>query len=299
MRLKTKFPYAYAILKDIAIDDNTFPIASELLDRLSGGYMSKFIERLNEALRPSPAPMGFGRRAESKKKARILLVAALDAAYTQGLTEMVSGADAVLLPAGSVPGDGEAEVKAPSGIPCGEWLTANEGSRIDSLAKNGCDFIVFRADKIGLSVLQYEKMGKVLEVDPQMEDGLLRTVGTLPVDAIFIHHEGEGPSYFTWHDLMVFRHFADSVSKPIIVTVAAPLSEKELLVLWEAGVDAMVVPAGSGAAGDLLKNLRQKIDGVVFPAERRPSKREATVPALTPEAPKEEEEEDGDEEEDE
>jgi hypothetical protein len=259
--------------------------------------MSKFIERLNEALHPAPLPMGFNRKpAESRRKARILLIAAPDKTYSDGVADMVNGADAVLLPVDSIPGAGDATVKAIPNVPCGESLTSGDAPKLEAISKNGCDFIIFRADKMGLDILQYEKMGKILGVDAQIEDGILRTVNTLPVDAIFIRHEGSEPSYFTWHDLMVFRRFTDFVSKPIMVAVTAPLTEKEILALWEAGVDAMVVATGPGAAGETLKKLRQEIDKVTFPAQRRVSKREAIVPHIIPEAPKEEKEDEEEEE---
>jgi hypothetical protein len=229
-----------------------------------------------------------------------VLVAALDRAYTEGLGDVLSAADGVLLPIDSPPGDIEVLSKAANGIPCGERLSSNDTPRLAAMAKNGCDFLIFRADKMGLGVLRYEKLGKILEVDSKIEDAFLRTVGTLPVDAVFVRHEGSEPSYFTWYDLMVYRHFADFVGKPVIAALTAPMAEKELLVLWEAGVDALIVAAGPGTAGDLLKNLRQEVDKIVFPAERRKSKREAVVPPIRTEAPApEKEEEDGEEEEDE
>jgi hypothetical protein len=262
--------------------------------------MSKFIDRLKEALNPAPQPMGFGKRRESKKKARLVLVAAIDRADTEGLSDVLGAADGVLLPLDSTAADIEKMSKEVNGIPCGEWLSANDAPKLAALAKDGCDFLIFRADKMGLDVLQYEKLGKILEVDAQIEDALLRTVGTLPVDAVFVRYAGSEHSYFTWRDLMVYRHFAEFIGKPVMVAVTAPLTEKELLIIWQAGIDAIIVAAGPGAAGDLLKKLRQEIDKVVFPAERRASKREAVVPPLRAEAPApEKEEEDGDEEEDE
>lgn len=262
--------------------------------------MSKFIDRLKEALHPAPQPMGFGRRTESKKKARIVLVAALDKAYTDGLVDVLTAADGVLLPVDSPPREIGALSKEANCVPCGERLSSGDGQKLESLTKNGCDFLIFRPEKMSLNLLQYEKIGKIMEMDTGIEDALLRSAGTLPVDAVFVRNDGSEPSYFTWHDLMVYRRFADFTGKPVIVTVAAPLTEKELLTLWEAGVDALVVAAGPGAAGELLKNLRQEIDKVVFPAERRANKREAVIPPLRAEAPApEKEEEDGDEEEDE
>ena len=264
--------------------------------------MSKLIERLNEALRPAPVPMGFGRKAaEAKKKARVLLIAALDKPYTEGVAEMISGADGVLLPVDTAPGDVEATAKAIPDVPCGEWLATSDAKKLEALSKNGCDFAIFCADRMGLSIIRYEKLGKILEVDARIEDGILRSVNTLPVDAVFIRHEGSEPSYFTWHDLMIFRHISDFVSKPVMVTATVPLSEKEILPLWEAGVDALVVATGPGEASQMLKKLRREIDKVTFPAQRRVSKREAIVPPIRTEAPvvEKEEEEDGDEEEDE
>jgi len=261
--------------------------------------MSKFIERLNEAMRPPPIPMGFGRRAaEGKKKSRILLVAALDKPYADGIAEMVSGADAIILPVDTPAKDIEAAAKEIPDLPVGEWLTANDPKKLDALSKDGCDFTIFRADRMGLSVIQYEKLGKIIEVDAHTEGNILRTVNSLPADAVFIRHEGSEPSYFTWHDLMVFRHIADFTSKPIMVTATAPVSDREILPLWEAGVDALVVATGQGEAGKMLKTLRQEIDKVNFPAQRRTGKREAVLPRISPEAPAKPEEEEEQEEED-
>lgn len=262
--------------------------------------MSKFIDRLKEALHPTPQPMGFGRRTEIKKKARLVLVAALDKAYKEGLNDVFSAADAMLLPVDSPLKDIEALSKDAGGNPAGEWFSGSDNKKLDALAKDGCDFLIFRPEKAGLSLLQYEKIGKIMEVDMQMEDALLRAVATLPVDAVFVRHDASGQS-FTLQDLLVFRHFADFTSKPVMVTVTSPLTHKELLVLWEAGVDAIVVAAGPGAAGELLMKLRQEIDKVVFPFERRASKHEGVVPPVRAEtpAPQKEEEEDDDGEEDE
>jgi hypothetical protein len=262
--------------------------------------MSKFVDRLKEALNPVPQPMGFGRRAESRKKARLVLVAALDSSPAEGLEDILGAADAVLLPLDSDPVVLVRLSKAANGVPCGRWLSEKAAPALAALAQNGGDFVVFRAENTGLGLLQYEKLGKILEVDARIEDALLRTVGSLPVDGIFIRYEGNSLSYLTWRDLMVYRHFAEFTGKPVMIVVTAPLTEKELLVLWESGVDALVVSAGPGAAGDLLKKLREAIGKIVFPAERRPSKREAVVPAYRPDAPAPvKEEEDGDEEEDE
>jgi hypothetical protein len=261
--------------------------------------MSKFIDRLKEALHPAPQPMGFGRRAETKKKARLVLVASLDKEYKEGLNDVFTAADAVLLPIDSPAKDIEALSKAANSKPAGEWFSGSDDKKLEALSKNGCDFLVFRPDKAGLNLLRYEKIGKILEVDMQMEDALLRAVATLPVDAVFVRHDASGQS-FTFQDLMVYRHFADFTSKPVMVTVTSPLTDKELLVLWEAGVDSIAVAAGPGAAGELLMKLRQEIDKVVFPAERRAAKHEGVVPPVREEAPApQKEEEDGDEEEDE
>ncbi len=265
--------------------------------------MSKFIDRLKEALRPTPQPMGFYRRtAETNKKAKVLLVAALDKPYTEGVADMISGADAVLLPVDSIPGAGDGTAKALGDIPCGEWLSGGDPAKLEALSKNGCDFVVFRADKMGLGISQIEKLGKILEIDTGIEDAILRTVNTLPVDAIFVRHEGEEPPFFTFHDVMVFRHFTDFVAKPIIVTVTNPLTDKDILALWEAGVDAMVVASGPGEAGQTIKKLRQELDRATFPAQRRVSKHEAVLPPFgaAPAKEEKEEEEEGDgEEEDE
>jgi hypothetical protein len=263
--------------------------------------MSKFIDRLNDVLHPAPQPMGFGRRVESKRKARVLLVAALDKSYADGVEGMVAGADGVILPVDSIPGEGEKTLKAVANAPSGEWLSNGAAGKLETIVKDNCDFVIFRPEKMGLGIVQYEKLGKVLEASTSIEDAILRTVASLPVDAVFVRHEGGEPSVFTFQDLMVVRHFAEFVGKPVMVAVTGPLTEKEILALWEAGVDAFVVATGPGDAAKLLKALRAELDKVTFPAQRRVAKKDAaTVPHIAPaqEEPakeEEEEEEEGDE----
>lgn len=263
--------------------------------------MSKFIDRLKESVHPAPQPMGFARRVETKKKARLVLVTSLDKAYKEGLSDVFTAADAILLPDDTPTKDIEALSKASNGKPAGEWFSGSDDKKLEALAKDGCDFLIFRPENAGLNLLRYEKIGKILEVDTEIDDALLRSVATMPVDAVYVCYEADEKASFTFRDLMVYRHFADFTSKPVIVPVNTLLSDKELLVLWEAGVDALIVAAGPGAASELFRKIRQEIDKVVFPLERRAAKHEGVVPPVREEtpAPAKEEEEDDDGEEDE
>ena len=245
--------------------------------------MSQFIDRLNRVSRVTPQAMGFRVTRLVPEKPRILLIASLAGAGAGGLANYVAGADAGLLRIPKLsPGAKtlkEISQAAPD-IPWGGWLRdINEGG-IKQMAKAGCDFVVFPAANTPLALPQNDEVGKVLEVESSLSDGLLRTANELPVDAVLIASGQEGEHFLTWHHLMLFQHFADLLTKPLLASTPPDVTANELLALWKAGVDGVVIEAEAGQPVDRLKELRQAIDKLVFPSQRKREKAEALLPHI-------------------
>jgi len=255
--------------------------------------MSKFRDELRRVSQVGPQPMGFRAAPAATQKPRILLVATLAEGDTDHLAERVAGADAGLLQITNL-SSGTKTVqkicKTMSGIPWGCWLKEGGREGIKPIVEAGCDFVVFPVASSSLAILQDDEMGKILEVEPGLEPGLLKTIDDLPVDAVLTRGEKEKDYFLTWHHLMLFRRCADMLTKPLLASVPSDVAANELQALWEAGVVGVVVetqPQGR------ISELRQIIDKLTFPSPRKRRKIEPLLPRIAEEkeaVPEEEEE---------
>ena len=242
--------------------------------------MSKFIDKLSRVSQSGLQPMGFRAGQPVSLRPRMLLVASLAQVNVDRVADYVSGADAGLLPISKLSSGtetlGEIAQAVPD-IPWGGWLTDISRREMKQMKRVGCDFVVFPAANTSLSILQNTEVGKILEVEALLAEGLLRTIDELPVDAVLIAGKQAEDYFLTWQHLMYFWRFANSLAKPLLVSVPSTVAASELQVLWETGVDGVVVEVGVGG----LKKLRQAIDKLTFPPLRRRRKAEATLPYIS------------------
>ena len=106
--------------------------------------------------------------------------------------------------------------------------------------------------------------------------GLLTTINDLPADAVLIDSGRGDPEFLTWHQLMVFQHFADLLAKPLLVSVPSNITANELQALWEAGVAGIVVEAKQDKGR--LNKLRQAINQLDSSPHRKRKKPAALLP---------------------
>jgi hypothetical protein len=221
--------------------------------------MSQFIDKLKQAS-GGGTPMGFRALTAAKTaKPRMLLVAAVARADAARLADIAAGADAGLLAIERLITGAEAlkqAAKAVPGIPWGGWLKEAAG---EVVGKMGADFIVFPA----ASPLFEEKMGKILEVEPTLEPGLLKSADGLLVDAVLIAAENEP---LTWRDLMLIQRGANILSKPLLVAVPPEVTAVELGALSEAGVRGVVVRV---AVGGRIAGIAKILAKLPPPSARR------------------------------
>ncbi len=210
----------------------------------------------------------------------MLLIASLAQVNVDSVADYVAGADAGLLPISKLSSGRETLRKiaqAVPDIPWGGWLRDVSQREMKQMKRVGCDFVVFPAANTSLAILQNTEVGKILEVEASLSEGLSRTIDELPVDAVLIAGEEKEGYFLTWQHLMLFWRFANSLAKPLLVSVPSTVVASELQVLWEAGVDGVVVEAGAGG----LTELRQAIDKLTFSPLRRRRKAEALLPYIS------------------
>ena len=256
--------------------------------------MSKFIDKLKQVSTAAPQPMGFRATQPASQKPKIVLVASLTQANIENLAEYLTGADAGLLQIAKLSSGiktlQEISQVVPD-IPWGGWLKKNSQAQVKQLAKAGCDFVVFPAANTSLTLFQSDRMGKILEVESSLSEGLLRSVNKLSVDAVLIAGEQKEGYSLTWHHLMLFQRFADLLTKPLLVFIPSNVTANELQALLETGVNGVVVEIGVGQPAGRLKELRQIIDKLRPPSPRKREKAEALLPQIGRETSIEAEEE--------
>ncbi|MDD5590657.1 MAG: hypothetical protein PHY18_01875 [Dehalococcoidales bacterium] len=261
--------------------------------------MSKLIDKLNRTANGSPQAIGFRARQASSPKPEMLLIASLTPADAGEAADRTAGADAGMLSISKAKADARVLrecSRAVPGIPWGIWLKDAERGKTD-LKGIDCDFIVFPAS-VPLRVIQDTKAGKILEVEASVSEGLLRTINKLPLDAVLIADDQRNSPLLSWRHLMLVRHFAASLVKPLLIPVPVKVNSTELGALWEAGADGVIVAAGNGQAPEALRELRRAVDKLALPVRRRQDTVKALLPRLTGKTLSEEseEEEEGEEE---
>jgi len=239
--------------------------------------MSKFIDKLKQASQAAPQSMGFRAAPTASSKPQMLLVASL-AKADKNLAEYVAGADAGLLIISKLSSGTKAIKKlsrAVADIPWGAWLKDTD-SEVKPMGKVNYDFMVFPATT-SLAVIQNEEVGKILEIETSLDEGLLKAVDELPVDAVLVgDNKKEG---LTWHHLMLFQHFSELLTKPLLASIPSEVTANELQALWEAGVNGVIVEAGAGQPVGRVGELRRTIDKLAYPS---PRKRRQATGALLP-----------------
>jgi len=253
--------------------------------------MSQFIDKI-KLVSQGGQPMGFRATVAVPQKTRMLLVAAVAQADTEHLADIVAGADAGLLSMTKLSSGAKAlqqASKAVPDIPWGGWLkeVGKEG-----IGKVAADFIVFTAERTLLAMLDDKEPGKILEVGPSLEPGLLKAVDDLPVDAVFVA-AGDEP-LLTWRDLMLFQRCANVLNKPLLVPVPPQVTAAELGALWQTGVRGVVVKAGTEGR---IAEIRQMLDKLPAPSAGKRTKAGPLLPRIGGETGVVSEEEEEEEEE--
>ncbi len=249
--------------------------------------MSRFIDKLNRLSRAEPQPIGFRTTHPVSPMPKIQLVATLAQESVESLTDYVAGADAGLLRISKLSSGAKTLQKisqAVSDIPWGGWLQGSGLGQIKQMTKTGCDFVVFPATNTPLAILQNDEVGKILEVEASLSEGLLRAANELPIDAVLIASEQKEGYFLTWQHLMLFQRFADLLSKSLLVCIPSTVTAGELQALWEAGVDGVLIEVTAEQPQDRLKELRQVIDKLSFPSPRKREKIEPLLPRISQEA---------------
>lgn len=258
--------------------------------------MSRLIDKLTKIRQIEPQPMGFAVSKPTSEKPRMQLLAS-SASQTLGkLEDGLRSADAVII---KVTKSDDIEVidkvcQEKDAYPSGGWLQFSDNKIMAKLKDTVCDFVVFNSDS-PLITLEKDKMGRVLELDASLTEGLLRTANDLPVDAVLVSGlNRESP--ITFNHLMQIQRVAYLINKPILVEIPMDLSGEELQALWDTGIAGVIVELVDKKSVDKFTELREAIGKLSPAAALKRSRMRPVLPHLQTETPAPEQ---GGEEEDE
>lgn len=243
--------------------------------------MSKFIDKLKQSSQMALQPVGFRTTLTSSIKPRMLLVAVLPEAAVNGLFDYVEDADAgLLLAAGLSSGIkklGKVTPDVPA-IPWGVWLKDNCGGGVKTLPKTGGDFIVFQETSTPLAFDSIDKVGKILEVAASLNEGFLRAVNELPIDAVLVNGEKKGS--LTWHDLILYQRLTGLLTKPVLVSVPQEITAVELQMLWDVGVAGILAEVDVTKSAGGIKDIHGKIAKLSLPTSDKRGKAGMLLPHI-------------------
>ena len=248
--------------------------------------------------KPEPQPMGFMLASPATEKTRMQVIASLKADVLEKLSGGLKSADGLIIDSASA-GEIKAIEKfcqAEDSIPAGRRLKETDDKAIKKLLETSCDFGIFNSGS-PVSAVRNEKIGKILELDLNLSDSLLRAAGDLPIDAV-ITASGIAETSLTLQDLMVIQRLVYMISKPILVSISGEISSPELQSLWDMGICGVVIEVTDSKSVDRLAEIRQKIETLDPPAFLKKPRMTAILPQSQAGKPEPEEDE-GEEEEDE
>lgn len=244
--------------------------------------MSKFIEKLNKISESTPPPMGFAARASKPKGPPLLLVASVHKPSQELIEALKACADALLMPVLKVKDEIE-KVRQVVGwageIPCGLSIEAASEEDMKIAKEAGCDFLVFHTEGTSAALLNEEELGKVVSIEPTIEEGLVRTLDELPVDAVLT--TGEKHSSLTIQQLMVYNYLANASGKPLLTPASPEVGKSVLEGLLNGGVMGIVVEVKDSQGCQRLAELQKIIKDLPEreKAQESKGKRNAVLPS--------------------
>jgi hypothetical protein len=237
--------------------------------------MSKFVDKLQSLSKSSTTPIGFHPSVSELKSPAMLLIAGLSGTKVKE-AKIVADVNA---DAGLILNEGPSArivkqmIEAVGDIPLGVFVKGMNEEKINEITSLGCDFLVFDI-KTATTVLYKEEIGKILMIEPSLDQGFVRAINSLEVDGVFISRGGD--SFVAVEHLLVCRRFVELLEKPVIMTLPSSVTKAELTSLWQAGVDGIVAPPTQPV--EALAELKKMIGDLPRGARGRRAKADVKLP---------------------
>jgi len=238
-------------------------------------HMGQLLDKLDRAAKGTVQPLGFGAASKREEVAPMLLIGVV-APGDDAQAKLVLDASldaAIVLGLGSTKANVEKSAKSLKDTTTGVWQ--DEATTKDTA---GTDFQVFSAGSTPIGSLGDENRTNVMQVDPEMDDSLLRAIDYLPVDAFLVSLTDT--ETLTLNQLMRLGMVRGVTSRWILAHLAMLPVKEELEQLRELGVSGIVVDV-AGKTAKALKECRQALLELPHEQpERNKSRSVATLPSV-------------------
>ncbi len=257
--------------------------------------MSLLVEKLIKQRQFKPQAMGFLLNKPQTEKSQMLLIAETAVDNCDKMADNLKAADAVLLDITRAYDVSAMEkmCQIKDAAPAGGRLKSSTAAVIEKTLNAKCDFVVFPLSA-PVTLTRKEKLGRILEIDGNLTEGLLRAIGDLPLDAVMVTDKVLEPA-LTINGLMYLQRLLLIVNKPVLAVIPDNWRGPELQSLWDMGLSGVVVAVNDEKTAQNLSELRAAIEKLEAPAFRKKDKTTAILPriadATTPHPEHEEEEE--------
>ncbi len=235
--------------------------------------MGELLDKLERASKGTVQAIGFA-AAKREKVAPILLIGAIAPGDdAQAKLAADANVDAVIVVGrGATKTAIDKAIKATKALTTGVW---QDEASADDVA--GSDFQVFSSDATPIGSLGGNGRTNVMQVSPELEDSLLRTIDFLPVDAFLVSLADF--DNLTVSQLMRLGRIRGVTSHWLLAHLAALPTKEELEQLRDSGVAAIVVDLAGRSKKDLEACKATLLELPHEPAERNKHHNVATLPS--------------------
>ncbi|MDY6892686.1 MAG: hypothetical protein SVO26_03085 [Chloroflexota bacterium] len=234
--------------------------------------MSRLLEKLKHISDGGTQPIGFGVSASREKTPQMLIIADMPAGDSElATTATQAGADILLLNTESR-GNKDTLARLSStklSVPWGVSLDTLTKEDSEQLVKTECDFIILNPDKTPATILDEDRIGKVLRMEPSSGGGLIRTANHLSIDAVLLPVANEGEASLSISQVMAYHRLIRGLSKHLIIALPSDLATSNLESFWSLGARGVVVDLTVGNPEQKISEVKEEIGKL--PSRRRKS----------------------------
>tara|TARA_Y100000588_G_scaffold180699_1_gene194485 strand:- start:12493 stop:13263 length:771 start_codon:yes stop_codon:yes gene_type:complete len=220
--------------------------------------MSKFIDALSVVGQKPISPMGFrNSTTDYPDTNQLIVVSSVSDNFLYKNPSLVKKPfDALLISIGSqkpdyVPSKSE---KIIWGARSPEF-TAQKAS---SLAKIGCDFVVFESLQTQASLLNNDNLGIVATLRPEMSDETIRSITDLQIDAV-LYHPPIIETPVTIEVASAIQRVLNLIDKPMILEITNTVDSSEIELIRNMGVSGISVNINTQKRIKELSKIRDAI----------------------------------------
>ena len=234
--------------------------------------MSRLLTTLEKLSKESRSSIGGSAASKTTKTPARALVGLIENNHVQAATRLSRISPHGVLLGGTYSKDQlSVLVETLKDVPFG--LLSEEASAFeDKEIGRDYDFYVVQLGFMAVQYMNDDNSAYVLNIPLDTEDRVLRTIGTLPVDAVFVSLE-IGDRAITLGDLSCIGSIRTMVDKYLMVRVPVTISSKEMECLRDIGVDVLVLDVG-GSSIKILDNFKEILSNI---PRRRKSRKEINV----------------------